>query len=56
VLRTARELQFTTVAEGVETHIEWRFVREMGFDIAQGWKLGKPMPLSRFIEASSGPL
>jgi EAL domain-containing protein (putative c-di-GMP-specific phosphodiesterase class I)/FixJ family two-component response regulator len=45
----ASKLGLRTVAEGVETQAEWQLVRDLGCDLAQGWLLGKAMPLERFI-------
>ena len=40
----ARDLNFTAVAEGVETREEWDLVNELGCDMAQGWFIAHPMP------------
>jgi EAL domain-containing protein (putative c-di-GMP-specific phosphodiesterase class I)/CheY-like chemotaxis protein len=50
----ASKLGLRTVAEGVETQAEWQLVRDLGCDLAQGWLLGKAMPLDRFIELARG--
>jgi EAL domain-containing protein (putative c-di-GMP-specific phosphodiesterase class I) len=42
-LEMARKLNVTAVAEGVETHLEWEFLRERGCDQAQGFFIGHPM-------------
>jgi EAL domain-containing protein (putative c-di-GMP-specific phosphodiesterase class I) len=38
----------TSVAEGVETQDDWRLVRELGCDRAQGYFIGRPMPADGF--------
>lgn len=43
-LSMARQLEMTTVAEGVENLDDWEFVRASGVDVAQGWFIAKPMP------------
>lgn len=40
----ARDLNFTAVAEGVETREEWDLVNELGCDMAQGWLIAHAMP------------
>lgn len=39
----ARDISMYTVAEGVETVPQANFLREKGFDIAQGYYYYKPM-------------
>jgi EAL domain-containing protein (putative c-di-GMP-specific phosphodiesterase class I) len=43
-----------TVAEGVETQADFLTVREMGFDKAQGFFLGKPSTAKKFARAILG--
>jgi EAL domain-containing protein (putative c-di-GMP-specific phosphodiesterase class I)/ActR/RegA family two-component response regulator len=42
-LEIARRMRMTSVAEGVETEDDWRLVRELGCDRAQGYFIGRPM-------------
>jgi EAL domain-containing protein (putative c-di-GMP-specific phosphodiesterase class I) len=42
-----------TVAEGVETRADFFTVREMGFDLAQGFLLAKPMTAQKFAMSTS---
>jgi EAL domain-containing protein (putative c-di-GMP-specific phosphodiesterase class I) len=51
-IEIAAKLRLKTVAEGVETDAEWKLVRELGCEVAQGWLMGKAMPLSGFIDAA----
>ncbi|MCU1678206.1 MAG: hypothetical protein JWM93_2964 [Frankiales bacterium] len=44
----AKSLGLTIVAEGVETTDEWNALREAGCDLAQGYLLGRPMPIETF--------
>jgi EAL domain-containing protein (putative c-di-GMP-specific phosphodiesterase class I) len=47
----------TTVAEGVETEAQHRFLREAGCPLAQGFHLGRPVPfaaMTELLEARAG--
>lgn len=43
-LSLARQLGILVVAEGVENAQDWRYLREHGCDLAQGYFIGRPMP------------
>ncbi|BBK00141.1 EAL domain-containing protein [Xanthomonas campestris] len=43
-LELAHRLELTAVAEGVETPEDWRLLRELGCDLAQGYLMASPMP------------
>lgn len=45
LVRVCQEGNIRTVAEGVETEDEARTLRELGFDLAQGYLYGKPAPI-----------
>ena len=47
-IEIARRMGMTSVAEGVETEDDWRLVRELGCDRAQGYFIGRPMPPEGF--------
>ena len=47
LVRYAREFGLRIVAEGVETWPQLIAVRELGFDRAQGFLLGRPVPPER---------
>jgi EAL domain-containing protein (putative c-di-GMP-specific phosphodiesterase class I)/ActR/RegA family two-component response regulator len=47
-LEIARRMGMTSVAEGVETEDDWRLVRELGCERAQGYFIGRPMPPEGF--------
>jgi EAL domain-containing protein (putative c-di-GMP-specific phosphodiesterase class I) len=44
VIGLGRSLGLRTVAEGVETDAETGMLNEMGCDLAQGWRFGRPAP------------
>ncbi len=43
-------LGLRVVAEGVESEAVWNLLRQMGCDQGQGYFMGKPMPVDRFLE------
>lgn len=42
-LGIAKRMGMRSVAEGVESEDDWRLVRELGCDRAQGYSIGRPM-------------
>ena len=46
----AKRLGMCCVAEGVETEDDWRLMRDIGCDQAQGYFIGRPMPAERLSE------
>jgi diguanylate cyclase (GGDEF)-like protein len=40
----AHGLGLSVVAEGLETSLAWRLLREFGCDVAQGYRISRPMP------------
>ncbi|MBR6325282.1 MAG: bifunctional diguanylate cyclase/phosphodiesterase [Lachnospiraceae bacterium] len=48
ILSMSRALGFETVAEGVETENQYRYLHSAGCDIIQGYYLGRPLPASDF--------
>lgn len=49
-LGLARELNLSTVAEGVETEAEWAALETMGCDLIQGFIIARPMAEEQFTE------
>ena len=49
----AHNLGLTVVAEGVETAQAWNMLRELNCDQAQGFHMGKPMPVDAFADWSA---
>lgn len=47
-IELAHELGFTVVAEGVEDAATLALLSRFGCDIAQGWVIGKPLPVNEF--------
>ena len=44
----ARELRYSVVAEGVETHAEAEFLKEVGVDFVQGFLYSTPLSAEQF--------
>ena len=44
IIGFAHGLGLKVVAEGIETALAWKVLREMGCDIAQGYRVARPMP------------
>lgn len=51
VIALAHDLGMTVVAEGVETRACWDWLAQEGCDEAQGYLMGRPMPVAD-LEAS----
>lgn len=54
ILTIAKELNFTTIAEGVETKEQRDYLLENGCDIIQGYYYAKPMSEAEFEEYMEG--
>ena len=50
----AHNLNITVVAEGVENAQVWNMLRQLNCDQAQGYHMGRPMPLAEFSNWSTG--
>ena len=46
----ARTLDITAVAEGVETQAQWNLLSELKCDAAQGYFIGRPLPIDDFLQ------
>ncbi|MDA4846791.1 EAL domain-containing protein [Hoeflea sp. E7-10] len=49
LVRLARDLRMTTVAEGIETEEQMQALAELGVDKGQGFLVSKPLPLKSFV-------
>jgi EAL domain-containing protein (putative c-di-GMP-specific phosphodiesterase class I) len=49
-LELAQKLRITTVAEGVESRLEWEMLLARGCELAQGYFIAKPMQAAEFPE------
>ncbi|MCW8906839.1 MAG: EAL domain-containing protein [Sedimenticola sp.] len=50
IISIAHHLGMKVVAEGIETREQWEFLQQKGCDFAQGYYMGRPMPLDDFID------
>ncbi|MHB1549459.1 MAG: EAL domain-containing protein, partial [Acidimicrobiales bacterium] len=55
VVRLAHDLGMEVVAEGIETDAELAIVQSLGYDVVQGFLLGRPVAPS-VLEASWEPM
>jgi diguanylate cyclase (GGDEF)-like protein len=47
IIGFAHGLGLGVVAEGVETSLAWKVLRELGCDVAQGYRVARPMPAAQ---------
>ncbi len=55
LVRFAESTHGRLVAEGVETEAELATLRQLGVGLAQGYALGKPMPLDQALQLTRAP-
>jgi diguanylate cyclase (GGDEF)-like protein len=56
VVVLGRQLDMTSVAEGIETPGQLARMQELGCDLGQGFHLGLPMPAAAFLKSLTAPL
>ena len=56
LVRFAESTHGRLVAEGVETESEIAMLRQLGVGLAQGYALGKPMPLEQALQLTRSPM
>lgn len=52
----AGEMGMTLIAEGIETADELQAIQQLGIHHAQGYLLGKPMPVQELLQTQADPL
>ena len=50
LVKMVRELNIKALAEGIETEAEAEYCQEIGFDLAQGFLFGRPVPMGSLDE------
>ncbi len=50
IVKTSKELGVQTLSEGVESEEHYKFLNEIGCDMAQGYYFGKPLPMEEMLE------
>ncbi len=56
IISLVRDMEIETVAEGVETEVQYEYLKEAGCDFIQGYYTGRPVPeevLCKLLEESS---
>ena len=56
IIALARELELSTVAEGIETDDQFHVLAKLGCQRAQGFGLARPMPAPKLVEFVDGAL
>lgn len=54
VIHMAKELDIQVISEGIETDEHELFLKEIGCDLAQGYRYGKPAPIEQYLFAMFG--
>jgi diguanylate cyclase (GGDEF)-like protein/PAS domain S-box-containing protein len=48
IIAMAKELDLVTIAEGVETDLQWSYLRQYGCNYYQGYHFARPLPITEF--------
>lgn len=56
IIDMVKELNISTVAEGVEREEQVEFLKSAGCDLIQGFAFYRPMPVEQFEEVLDGPV
>ena len=48
IIAMAHTLNLKTIAEGIETEEQWKFLRLLRSDMGQGYYFSKPLPAEEF--------
>jgi diguanylate cyclase (GGDEF)-like protein len=56
MIAMARQLDLTTLAEGVETEEQWAILQQMGCELFQGYLFGKPLNPEAFLAHLGQPI
>ncbi len=51
VINMAKELDIQVISEGIETREHELFLEEIGCDLAQGYRYGRPAPIEQYLSA-----
>lgn len=54
IIQLAERLRLPMIAEGIETQAQWDYLAARGVQYAQGYLMGRPMPIAAFLEWLSG--
>lgn len=54
VIHMAKELDIQVISEGIETDEHELFLKEIGCDLAQGYRYGRPAPIEQYLSAIYG--
>lgn len=49
VIHMAKELHIQVISEGIETREQELFLKEIGCDLAQGYRYGRPAPIEQYL-------
>ena len=53
IIALGKKLNLCLIAEGVETDEQLEIARDMGFDLIQGWRFARAVPLPQLLNRST---